>query len=92
MEDINTLNYIDGIISQINKKQVEYGAVQNRLESVLEHISISYENILSTRSTIQDADITKESSKYIRYQILQEASATLMATANQTPSIALQLM
>lgn len=92
IEDKDTLNYVDGIILQISKKQTEYGAVQNRLESVLEQISICYDNLVSTQSTIRDADIAEESSAYIRNQILQQAAATLMATANQTPAIALQLL
>lgn len=92
IEDKKVLTYIDRIISQISKKQTEYGAVQKRLESVLEQISVSYENLLSHQSTICDADIAEESSAYIRSQILQQASATLLATANQSPSIALQLL
>ena len=58
----------------------------------MEEISVQYENLLSSRSTLRDADIAEESSAYIRNQILQQASATLLATANQTPSIALQLL
>ena len=92
MSDENVFRYIDNILTQINEKQTEYGTVQNRLESVLEQISISYENLLSTHSTISDADIAEESSEYIRNQILQQASATLLSTANQNPSIALQLL
>ena len=92
MSDLNVFRYIDNILTQINAKQTEYGTVQNRLESVMEQITISYENLLSTRSTISDADIAEESSAYIRNQILQQASATLLATANQNPSIALQLL
>ncbi|DAB18062.1 TPA: hypothetical protein CPT98_04665 [Candidatus Gastranaerophilales bacterium HUM_19] len=41
---------------------------------------------------MRDADIAEESSAYIRNQILQQASATLLATANQTPAIAMQLL
>ena len=37
-------------------------------------------------------DVAEESSSYIQAQILQQASATLLATANQTPSIALNLI
>ncbi len=37
--------------------------------------------MISTRSTLRDADIAEESSNYIRYQILQEASATLIASS-----------
>ena len=92
MEDAGTLDLLDSIIKQVNEKQTEIGAVQNRLESVLEQVGIAYENLVSTQSTIRDADISKESSAYIRNQILQQASATLLATANQTPAIALQLL
>ena len=77
---------------KISEKQTEFGAAYNRLESALETIGISIDNLTSIRSTIRDADIAEESSAYIRYQILQQAATTLMATANQTPSIALQLL
>ncbi|OLA74139.1 MAG: hypothetical protein BHW62_05825 [Acinetobacter sp. CAG:196_36_41] len=60
--------------------------------STIESIGVSIDNLTSTRSTIRDADIAEESSAYIRNQILQQASATLLATANQTPAIALQLL
>ena len=92
MEAAGTLELLDSIIKQVNEKQTEIGSIQNRLESVLEQVGIAYENFVSTQSTIRDADISKESSAYIRNQILQQASATLLATANQTPAIALQLL
>ena len=63
-----------------------------RLESALDEISTQYENLVSSRSTLRDADIAEVSSHYIQQQILQQASATLMATANQAPAIALQLI
>ena len=66
--------------------------MQNRFSSVLTSIEVNNENITSALSTIRDADITKESSAYIRAQILQQASATLLAVANQAPSIALSLI
>ena len=83
---------IDEFLNLLSEKQTMLGAVQNRLESVLEEITIQRENLVSSRSTIRDADIAKVSSKYIQQQILQQASATLLATANQSPSIALQLI
>ena len=88
----NALTKLDEYLKSINEKQTELGSAYNRLESALETIGISIDNLTSTRSTIRDADIAEESSAYIRYQILQQAATTLMATANQTPSIALQLL
>lgn len=86
------LQNIDTLLTAVTSKQTEFGAIQNRLESALEAISVSYDNLVSSRSTIRDADIATESSAYIRSQILQQASATLLATANQAPSVALQLI
>lgn len=88
----NYFETIDNILASISAKQTEYGACQNRLESALEEINTHYENLLSSRSTLRDADVAQESSAYIRNQILQQASATLLATANQSPSVALQLL
>ena len=83
---------IDDFIDVLSAKETELGAVSNRLESVLDEIEIQYNNLASSRSTIHDADIAEVSSEYIKMQILQQASSTLLATANQTPSIALQLI
>ena len=87
-----SLSAIDDFIDVLSAKETELGAVTNRLESVLDEIEIQYNNLASSRSTIRDADIAEVSSQYIQQQILQQASSTLLATANQTPSIALQLI
>lgn len=87
-----TLNKLDGVLEIVSGKQTEYGASYNRLESALETIAVSIDNLTSSQSTIRDADIAEVSSEYIRNQILQQASATLLATANQSPSFALQLI
>ena len=88
----DALSQIDDYIKQINEKQTELGSAYNRLDSAIESIGVNIENLTSSQSTIRDADIAEESSEYIRNQILQQAAATLLATANQTPSIALQLL
>ena len=86
------LTKLDRMLAQVSEKQTHFGATSNRLESVLEEITIQRDNLVSSRSTIRDADIAEVSSHYIQQQILQQASATLLATANQSPSIALQLI
>ena len=88
----NYLQQLDDTLEILNNRQVELGAVQNRLISALNEITVQRENLISSRSTLRDADIADISSEYIRQQILQQASATLLSTANQSPSIALQLI
>ena len=86
------LKQLDELLSEISARQVHFGAVMNRLESVMEEINVKYDNLVSSRSTIRDADLAEESASYIQQQILQQAAATLMSTANQSPAIALQLI
>ncbi len=88
----NSLDEIDAVLDLITAKQTELGAVQNRLDSILDSLNVSIENTTSSLSTIRDADIAEVSADYIRAQILQQASASLLATANQAPSIALNLI
>ena len=86
------LSVIDKVVNQISERVTTLGAAQNRIESAMESIAVQSENITSSLSTLRDADIAEESSKYIQAQILQQAASTLLATANQTPSIALNLL
>ncbi len=86
------LNKIDNVIKEISNRTTTLGAAQNRIDSAIESIGVQSENITSSLSTLRDADIAEESSNYIKAQILQQAAATLLSTANQTPSIALNLL
>ena len=86
------LVYIDKVINDISGRVTTLGAAQNRIESAIESIGVQSENITSSLSTLRDADVATESSNYIKAQILQQASATLLSTANQSPSIALNLL
>ena len=81
LNKINYLDRIDSLLMTVLEKQTEYSSAYNRLELTLETISVSIDNLISTQSTIRDADIAEESSNYIRYQILQQASATLLASS-----------
>lgn len=87
-----SLTKIDEVMEAINSRVTTLGAAQNRIESATEAIGVNVENITSSLSTLRDADVAEESSAYIKAQILQQASASLLATANQTPSIALNLL
>ena len=86
------LSVIDNVINEISSRVTTLGAAQNRIDSAIESIGVQSENITSSLSTLRDADIAEESSNYIQSQILQQAAATLLSTANQTPSIALNLL
>lgn len=83
---------LDEAITKVSDRQTAIGSAQNRVDSAISAITVQSENLTSSLSTIRDADVAEESSSYIKAQILQQASATLLATANQAPSIALNLI
>jgi len=88
----SALSQIDTAIGTVKSKITQIGAFQNRLDSAAESIEVARSNTASALSTVRDADVSTESSNYIKAQILQQAAASLLTTANQTPSIALNLI
>ncbi|MCQ2740165.1 MAG: hypothetical protein MJ237_08080 [bacterium] len=86
------LAFLDIAIVDISDRVTKIGAAQNRLTSALSSIDVQSQNLTSSLSTLRDTDIAAESSNYLQSQILQQASATLLSTANQLPSIALNLL
>ena len=86
------LQFIDEAIENVSDRRTLIGAYMNRVESAVDAIGVQKENIVSANSSIKDADVAEESSNYIKYQILQQSTATLLSTANQMPSIALNLL
>ncbi|HIQ88298.1 TPA: flagellin FliC, partial [Candidatus Galligastranaerophilus faecipullorum] len=86
------LDQLDTAITEISSRRGTIGSVSNRLDSVIEQLDTQYENLSAANSRITDADIATESSNYIKNQILQQASASLLTQANQQPNIALSLI
>lgn len=86
------IDNIDYAIDNIALRCTKIGAYMNRLDSAIEATDVQRENLTEAISTIKDADAATESSNYIKYQILQQATASLLSTANQQPQIALNLL
>ena len=86
------LKFIDAAINDISTRVTKIGAAQNRVDSAVTALDVQSQNLTSSLSTLRDTDVAEESSNYIQAQILQQASATLLSTANQLPSIALNLI
>ena len=78
---LESLEAIDDMLKTVSEQLLNIGSTINRLESVAEAQVLKLNNLISFRSTMQDADIAEESSNYIRYQILQQASSTLLASS-----------
>ena len=68
------------------------GAQNRRLEFTAENISTETENLTASESTIRDADMAKEMTEYTKYNLLAQASQSMLAQANQSQSMALSLL
>ena len=86
------ISKIDEAIDKVSSSRSKIGAYQNRLESTLDSLDVRYENMASSLSTIQDTDVASEAAELTKSQILQNVSVSLLAQANQNPSIALNLI
>ena len=86
------ISEIDKAINKVSTSRSKIGAYQNRLESTLSSLDVRYQNMASSLSTIQDTDVASEAANLTKAQILQNVSASLLAQANNNPSIALNLL
>ncbi len=86
------LEKVDTAINAITDRKTQIGGIQAAITSAMDSAHVMQTNLTSASSLIKDADIAEESSNYIKQQILQQTSASLLATANQAPSIALNLV
>lgn len=86
------LGIVDSAISAIGGVRAELGAVQNRFQSTIRNLSNISENASAARSRIRDTDFATETAALTRFQIIQQASTTVLAQANQRPQAALSLL
>ena len=83
---------MDSIIQVVDSKRAELGAVQNRFDSTIRNQSNISENVSAARARIRDADFATETANMTKQNILQQASSTILAQANQRPQTALSLL
>ena len=87
-----TLTNIDAFIQKVDSKRAELGALQNRMESTIRNQANVAENESDARSRIRDTDFASETAALTQNNIIQQASQTVLAQANQRPTIALSLL
>jgi flagellin len=80
-------------VRQVAVMRGRLGAFErNTLETNVNQLSITMENLTSAQSTIRDADFAYETSQLSRAQILVSSGTSVLAIANQTPQTVLRLL
>jgi flagellin len=88
----NNLDRLDHALQMVSERRANIGALQNRLESSINSIKIYDENLSASRSRIRDTDMATETSELTKNGILAQAGISVLAQANQVPTLALKLL
>lgn len=88
----DALSRMSGAIAYVSSVRSRLGAYQNRLESSVNSIDITSENMTAAYSRIMDVDMAEEMTAYTTNQVLTQAGTSMLAQANERPSQVLQLL
>lgn len=88
----NCLASIDEAINHVVSVRAKLGAIQNRLQSVVNNIRLSRENLSSANSRIRDMDMAEETTELTKNQILSQSGISILSQANTSVKAALNLL
>ena len=83
---------IDAAINQVSAAQAKSGALNNRLDVIVNNLSEGLQNMSASRSRILDTDYAQETTELAKSQIIQQAATAMLAQANQAPQGVLALL
>jgi len=88
----DALRAIDAAINQVSAAQALSGALNNRLDVIVNNLSEGLQNMSASRSRILDTDYATETTELAKQQIIQQAATAMLAQANQQPQTVLALL
>jgi flagellin len=83
---------LDTAIDAISTAQAQLGAGQNRLQTTVANLTDRATNLTESKSRIEDADFSAETTQLAKAQILSQASTAMLAQANQSQQGVLSLI
>ena len=87
-----SLGALDEALMRVNSVRADLGAMQNRLQSTINSLAISDENLSAANSRIRDADLATEVSEMTKNNILMQAGISVLGQANNQSQAALKLL
>ncbi|MCX7259423.1 MAG: flagellin [Burkholderiales bacterium] len=83
---------IDAAINTVSAAQAKSGAINNRLDSIINNLTEGSKNMQASRSRILDTDYATETTNLAKQQIIQQAATAMLAQANQSSQSILSLL
>lgn len=88
----NTLSKMDKTLEKISKSRASLGSLNGRMNSTLQNLGISEENLSASNSQIRDIDVAKGASEKAKLDIIGSAATATLAQTNNTATNALKLI
>lgn len=85
-------NAIDAAMTTINTQRANLGAIMSRLDFAGANVAVQVENNEAARSVLYDVDVSAEMTEFTSKQVLVQAGVSMLAQANQQPSLMLRLL
>ena len=79
-------------IQNIATLRADNGGSMSRLRFASDDVALQKTNMIAANGRIKDVDIATESTNLAKYQVLVQASASMLAQANTNSNIALMLL
>ncbi|MFM1846895.1 MAG: hypothetical protein RL417_369 [Pseudomonadota bacterium] len=86
------LSGVQNAIISLTSTRGTIAAVESRLSSAVNYLSVARENYVAAESRIRDVDVAEEVANMVRLQVLQQGATAVLAQANLQPQIALRLL
>jgi flagellin len=83
---------VDRAVDIVSKQRAVFGAVQNRLEHVINNLAVAEENLQAAESRIRDTDMASEIVNFMRLKILEKSATAMLMQANLMPESVLKLL
>ncbi len=88
----NSLAAVDAALISVNAMRADFGAIQSRMMSTIQNLSVSIENQSAAFSRIRDVDVAEETAELTKQNVLMQAGTSVLAQANQSQQLALGLL
>ena len=87
-----TTSFFTQAIENVASLRAQNGGSMSRLDFAMSNLDRTRANLEASYGQIMDVDIAEESTKLAKYQILVQASASMLAQANAMPNAAMMLL
>ena len=86
------ISAVQSAISTVDDIEASVGAVQNELQSIAANLTVGQQNLSAADSQLVDVNMAQEMTTFSTDQILMQTGTSMLAQAQQAPSLVLKLV